>query len=250
MQVDRRGAFGHSAAQMPTRLLIIDDDTELTGLLTELLGEEGFHVDARHTGTDAASRASSGDYSLVILDVMLPEVNGFEILKQIRRTSNVPVILLTARGEDVDRVVGLEIGADDYVPKPFNPRELTARIRAVLRRMEGRSADAPRQVLSVDDVSVDPAARTVIRAGTPVDLTTVEFDILRALLECAGETVPRETIAETVLGRRFDPFDRSIDMHISKLRRKLGPRGDGQERIKTIRSVGYIYTLPAARPSS
>ena len=234
---------------MSTRLLIIDDDTELTGLLTELLGQEGFHVDAHHSGADAASRASSGEYSLVILDVMLPEVNGFEILKQIRRTSSVPVILLTARGEDVDRVVGLEIGADDYVPKPFNPRELTARIRAVLRRLEGRSSDI-RQVLSVDDVSVDPAARTVVRAGVAIELTTVEFDILRALLESAGQTVPRETIAETVLGRRFDPFDRSVDMHISKLRRKLGPRHDGEERIKTIRSVGYIYTLPAAGRSS
>src|SRR5687767_1696152 len=163
---------------MPTRLLIIDDDAELTGLLTELLGQEGFHVDAHHSGADAASRASSGGYSLVILDVMLPEVNGFEILRQIRRTSSVPVILLTARGEDVDRVVGLEIGADDYVPKPFNPRELTARIRAVLRRLEGRSSDV-RHLLSVDDVSVDSAARTVIRAGVAIELTTVEFDILR-----------------------------------------------------------------------
>jgi DNA-binding response OmpR family regulator len=234
---------------MPTRLLIIDDDAELTGLLTELLGQEGFHVDAHHSGADAASRANSGEYSLVILDVMLPEVNGFEILRQIRRTSSVPVILLTARGEDVDRVVGLEIGADDYVPKPFSPRELTARIRAVLRRLEGRSSDV-RHLLSVDDVSVDSAARTVIRAGVAIELTTVEFDILRALLESAGQTVPRETIAETVLGRRFDPFDRSVDMHISKLRRKLGPRRDGEERIKAIRSVGYIYTLPAARRSS
>jgi two-component system, OmpR family, response regulator CpxR len=232
---------------MATRLLIVDDDTELTRLLTELLSAEGFEIDAHHGGADAATRAAAGDYALVILDVMLPELSGFEILKQIRRTSNVPVILLTARGDDIDRIVGLEIGADDYVPKPFNPRELTARIRAVLRRMELRLHEAGRRPLSVDDVSLDPASRTVLRDGTPLDVTSVEFDILRALLESAGQTVAREAIAEKVLGRRFDPYDRSIDMHISKLRRKLGPRPNGDERVKTIRSVGYIYTLPTER---
>jgi two-component system response regulator CpxR len=155
------------------------------------------------------------------------------------------VILLTARGDDVDRIVGLEIGADDYVPKPFNPRELTARIRAVLRRTEPRVA-AGRVVVEVDDVVLDPAARVVHRAGQAVELTGVEFDILRALLESAGETVARATIVETVLGRRFDAFDRSVDMHISNLRKKLGPRADGDDRIKTIRSVGYIYARPPA----
>lgn len=228
---------------MATRLLIIDDDAELMRLLTELLGHEGFQLDANPGGTDAAARAVSGEYALVILDVMLPEVSGFEILKQIRNSSNVPVILLTARGDDVDRVVGLEIGADDYLPKPFNPRELTARIRAVLRRWEARSHEPNRHLLSVDDVSLDPGSRAVLRSGTPVDVTSVEFDILRALLESAGQTVARETMSEKVLGRRFDPLDRSVDMHISKLRRKLGPRTDGDERIKTIRSVGYIYTM-------
>jgi len=229
---------------MAARLLIVDDDTELTGMLTELLGQEGFEVDTQSGGANVASRATSGGYALVILDVMLPDISGFEILKQIRHRSSVPVILLTARGNDVDRIVGLEIGADDYVPKPFNPRELTARIRAVLRRMEPRSHEPDRHPLSVDDVSLDPAARTVLRDGAPVDVTSVEFDILRTLLESAGQTVARETIAEKVLGRRFDPFDRAVDMHISKLRRKLGPRSDGDDRIKTIRSVGYLYTLP------
>ncbi len=229
---------------MATRLLIVDDDTELTSLLTELLGQEGFEVDALSTGSGAAARAAAGGYGLVILDVMLPEVNGFEVLKALRSTSRVPVILLTARGADIDRIVGLEIGADDYVPKPFNPRELTARIRAVLRRVESPSSGAARQPLSVDDVVLDPAARTVRRGQQPVELTTVEFDILRALLEDAGHAVTRDFIAENVLGRRFDPFDRSIDMHISKLRRKLGPRPGGDERLKTIRGIGYIYTLP------
>jgi two-component system response regulator CpxR len=232
---------------MATRLLIVDDDTELTGMLTELLGQEGFEVDAQAGGAGVADRAMSVEYALVILDVMLPDVNGLEVLKAIRRRSTIPVILLTARGDEVDRIVGLEIGADDYVPKPFNPRELTARIRAVLRRMAPRAQEPGRQPLSVDDVSLDPASRTVRRGGAPVEVTSVEFDILRALLESAGQTVAREAIAETVLGRRFDPFDRAVDMHISKLRRKLGPREGGDERIKTIRSVGYIYTLPMNR---
>jgi two-component system response regulator CpxR len=239
--------IGHSASQMATRLLIIDDDDELTGLLRELLGQEGFQVDTHPGGADAPARAVSGGYSLVILDVMLPELNGFEVLKQIRRTSTVPVILLTARGADVDRIVGLEIGADDYVPKPFNARELTARVRAVLRRLERPAETRGRAVLSVDDVSLDPASRAVLRGGVAVELTTVEFDILRLLLESAGQTVARERISEEVLTRRFDPFDRSVDMHISKLRRKLGPRAGGEDRIKTIRSVGYIYTLPLDR---
>lgn len=232
---------------MSVRLLIIDDDRELTGLLAELLAQEGFELNAHHTGEDAARKAVAGGYALVVLDVMLPHMNGFEILKEIRRQSTVPVILLTARGDDVDRVVGLELGGDDYVPKPFNARELTARIRAVLRRGDARLAPtSDRHVVRADDVTLDPSSRGVTCGGAPIDLTTVEFDLLRMLLESAGATVPRETIAERVLGRRFDPFDRSVDMHISKLRRKLGPRSAGDERIKSIRSVGYIYTLPTA----
>ncbi len=195
---------------MATRLLVVDDDTELTRLLTELLSQEGFDIDTLSSGHDAAERAG---YALVILDVRLPDGDGFQVLKTLRRTSRVPVILLTARGADIDRIVGLEIGAT-------------------------------RQPLSVDDVLLDPAARTVRRGDASVGLTTVEFDILRALLEDAGHIVAREAIAEKGLGRRFDPFDRSVDMHISKLRRKLGPRQGGDERIKTIRGVGYIYTRP------
>lgn len=244
MSVECHPGISHSALEMATRLLIVDDDAELTTLLRELLGQEGFQLDAHPGGVDAPAYITAGGYALVILDVMLPELNALEVLRQVRRTSNVPVILLTARGDDVDRVVGLEMGADDYVPKPFNPRELTARIRAVLRRLEPRPADRDKATLRVDDVSLNPASRTVSRSGDPIDLTTVEFGILRLLLESAGATVTRDVISEQVRGRSFDPFDRSIDMHISKLRRKLGSRADVGERIKTIRAIGYIYTLP------
>ena len=228
---------------MARTILIVDDDRELCELVGELLGGEGFDVQAHHSGAGAADLASSGRYELVILDVMLPEQNGFEILREIRRRSAVPVILLTARGEDVDRIVGLEIGADDYLPKPFNSRELTARIHAVLRRMQPREEDGlPR--LTVGDVTLDPATRTVVKNDAAVELTTVEFDLLHMLLETAGRVVTREDISQRVLGRVFDPFDRSIDVHIGKVRRKLGDASEGDGRIKTVRGVGYIYAQP------
>jgi two-component system, OmpR family, response regulator CpxR len=233
---------------MATRILIIDDDIELCGLLRELLGAEGYETESQHRGGGAAARAAGGSFALVVLDVMLPEVNGFDILREIRRTSDVPVILLTARGDDVDRIVGLELGADDYLPKPFNPRELLARIHAVLRRFQRPQADADSRVLEVGDLVLDPGARTVRKAGQPVGLTTVEFDVLRALLGSAGQVVSRESLSEQVLERKFDPFDRSIDMHISKVRRKLDD--ERSERIKTIRGVGYIYALPSAAPDA
>ena len=229
---------------MSGRLLLVDDDHELTSLLAELLAQESFLVDVHGRGDGAAALATSGVYALVILDVMLPNGSGFDVLKTIRQRSQVPVILLTARGDDVDRIVGLELGADDYIPKPFNPRELIARIRAVLRRVESRSTPGPRESLRVDDVVLDPASRTVLRGGERVDLTSVEFDLLKALLESAGQTVERESLAQNVLGRSLAPFDRSIDMHVSKLWRKLGDRASGDERIKTVRGAGYIYTLP------
>jgi two-component system response regulator CpxR len=170
-------------------------------------------------------------------------MNGFEILKQIRKSSNIPVILLTARGDDVDRIVGLEIGADDYVPKPFNPRELAARVSAVLRRTGSGDRAAESGVMRVGDVELDPGARQVMRGGAEIDLTSVEFDILHALMQSAGKVVTREFLSNSVLGRRFDPFDRSIDMHVSKIRRKLDGT-EGGEHIKTIRSVGYIFVQP------
>ncbi|MBL8139525.1 MAG: response regulator transcription factor [Acidobacteria bacterium] len=228
------------------RILIVDDDTELSGLLRELLTPEGYEVDTHPGGADAARTATAGGYGLVILDVMLPEVNGFDVLREIRRSSDTPVILLTARGDDVDRIVGLEIGADDYLPKPFNPRELTARIRAVLRRTQPRGHDGDR-IFVLDDVVVDPGARSVSKDHVVVDVTTVEFDILRMLVASAGQVVARDDLSQAVLGRELDPFDRSIDMHISKLRRKLGDAADGSERIKTVRGVGYIYARSSGR---
>jgi two-component system, OmpR family, response regulator CpxR len=228
---------------VPRRILIIDDDRELCELVTELLRGEGFDVDCHHTGAGAVHLAESGSHALVILDVMLPEMNGFEILRELRRRSSVPVILLTARGQDVDRIVGLEIGADDYLPKPFNSRELTARIHAVLRRAHPRDSKT-QPLVGVGDVTLDPATRTVLRNSTAVELTTVEFDLLHMLLSSTGRVVTREEISQQVLGRAFDPFDRSIDVHIGKVRRKLGDHAAGDERIKTIRGVGYIYAQP------
>jgi two-component system, OmpR family, response regulator CpxR len=229
---------------VPSRILIVDDDVELCALLAEFLASEGFEIDAHNTGRGAVDRVLDPSIALVVLDVMLPEVNGFDILRQVRRTSDVPVILLTARGEDVDRIVGLELGADDYLAKPFNPRELSARISAVLRRVQPRRTVEDARVTTVGDVVLDRGARTVLRQGRTVSLTTVEFDLLSVLLQSAGAVVSRETIAEQVLGRQFDAFDRSIDMHISRLRRKLGDTDDEYQRIKTVRSVGYIYVQP------
>jgi two-component system, OmpR family, response regulator CpxR len=228
------------------RILIIDDDVELCSLVTEYLASEGFKVEAVYDGERGLERALQDDYSLVVLDVMLPGMNGFEVLRRIRSSSSLPVLLLTARGEDVDRIVGLEIGADDYLPKPFNPRELVARIRAILRRTQESTAAPGSQVpevVKIGDVELDPATRTVRHAGKPVDLTSVEFNLLEVLLREAGRVVTRERLASAVLSRKFSPFDRSIDMHVSKIRRKLGDSDGGSEYIKTVRGVGYIFAL-------
>jgi two-component system, OmpR family, response regulator CpxR len=226
------------------RILIIDDDVELCGLVREYLESEGFQIEPVYDGERGLEKALSGDYALVVLDVMLPGINGFEVLRRLRVTSRIPVLLLTARGEDVDRIVGLEIGADDYLPKPFNPRELVARIRAILRRTrEGGPALAVPGIVRVGDIELDPATRTVMQAGRPVELTSVEFSLLEVLLREAGRVVTRERLAATVLSRKFSPFDRSIDMHVSKVRKKLGDTEGGTEYIKTVRGVGYIFTL-------
>jgi len=228
------------------RILVIDDDVELCSLVSEYLAPEGFPVEAVHQGNLGLERALSNEHALVVLDVMLPNLNGFEVLRRLRDKSRVPVLLLTARGEDVDRIVGLEIGADDYLPKPFNPRELVARIRAILRRTrtsEG-SGIPPEQVLRVSDVELDPATRTVRQNGKPVELTSVEFNLLHALLREAGRVVPRERLVDIVLSRKFSPFDRSIDMHVSKIRKKLGDSEGGMDHIKTVRGVGYIFARP------
>ena len=227
------------------RILVIDDDVELCGLVSEYLAPEGFQVEAVHQGNRGLERALSNEHALVVLDVMLPNLNGFEVLRRVRDKSRVPVLLLTARGEDVDRIVGLEIGADDYLPKPFNPRELVARIRAILRRTKAeRAGMAPEQILRVADVELDPGTRTVRQNGRHVELTSVEFNLLHALLREAGRVVPRERLVDVVLSRKFSPFDRSIDMHVSKIRKKLGDSEGGIDHIKTVRGVGYIFARP------
>ncbi|PLX82821.1 MAG: DNA-binding response regulator [Desulfuromonas sp.] len=231
------------------RILVIDDDIELCELLTDYLTPEDFEVETVNDGEAGAERALSEEHQLVVLDVMLPGMNGFEVLRRIREKSRIPVIMLTARGDDVDRIVGLEMGADDYLPKPFNPRELVARIRAIGRRSEaaGQSpAAAKEESLNVGDLRLDPATREIFRGKESVALTSVEFSLLEALLRQAGQVLSREDLTKKVLGRRLSPYDRSIDVHISSLRRKLGPRADSAERIKTVRGIGYIYALPHA----
>lgn len=226
------------------QILIIDDDMALCELVTEYLEPLGFQIESMHRGDTGAEQAIAGKYSLVVLDVMLPGLNGFEVLRRIRAESKVPVLMLTARGDDVDRIVGLEIGADDYLPKPFNPRELVARIRAILRRAkleEPAGHDSTTRKLTVGDVELDSGTRAVYRAGEHVELTAVEFDLLEKLLRAAGQIITREELSKEVLGRSSSPFDRSIDMHISNLRKKLGHQFGATERIKTVRGVGYIY---------
>ena len=220
-------------------LLLIDDDAELCALLSEFLKREGFTVDCEHEGNRGLERAGQPGVDLVVLDVMLPGIDGFEILRRLRTHSKVPVIMLTARGEDVDRIIGLEIGADDYLAKPFNPRELAARIRAILRRYEARPA-APAGRIEVNGILLDPANREVYSGGKPVELTTFEFDILEMLMRSAGRVLSRDALMENFYNRKATPFDRSIDMHISHIRRKLETK---RPFIKTIRSVGYQFLL-------
>jgi len=235
--------------QTMERVLVIDDDVGLCELVGEYLEPEGYAVEAIHNGEVGIDRALSAEHALVVLDVMLPGTNGFDVLRRIRAKSRIPVLMLTARGDDVDRIVGLEIGADDYLPKPFNPRELVARIRAVLRRTQPvETSSATRETLSVGDIEMDSNTRNVRRAGEVVDLTGVEYDLLESLLRSAGQIVKREELVKEVLGRELSPFDRSIDMHVSNLRKKLGHQSNGLERIKTIRGVGYIYGAPSEKP--
>ena len=231
-------------------LLIIDDDTELCGMLEDYLGRHGFRVTTEHHGELGLKRALTGEFSLVLLDVMLPGIDGFEVLRRLRGSSQVSVLLLTARGEDIDRIVGLEIGADDYLPKPFNPRELLARVRAILRRtqarQQGKEGRSAIRHLSVAGIELDTGSRTVVCGTASVDLTNVEFELLAALMESPGQILTREHLTEQVLDRPFNPFDRSLDMHVSRLRRKLEEAASLGEQIKTIRSMGYQLAIPAS----
>jgi DNA-binding response OmpR family regulator len=218
-------------------ILIIDDDKSLCALLTDRLEAEGFHLSAAHDGRRGLESAATGAHALVILDVMLPGLGGLEVLKALRSTSTVPVLMLTARGDDVDRIIGLEYGADDYLAKPFNTRELVARIRAVLRRLDERRAGPKR--LSAGDITVDVEMREAWVGKELIQVTTIEFAILEALVRNAGRILTRDFLTNVAMGRGLGAFDRSVDVHISNLRRKLD-RDSGRERIKTVRGNGYM----------
>lgn len=219
-----------------TRLLLIDDDTELCAMLSEYLAPEGFQVTALHDGESGARAALDGEYAAVILDVMMPRMNGIDALRRIRAASAVPVLMLTAKGDDIDRIVGLELGADDYLPKPFNPRELVARLRAILRRGATATGSA---LLQAGPLTVRPADRTADWHGQTLQLTSTEFNLLEVLARHAGHVVSKADLSEQALGRALTPFDRSIDMHMSKLRSKLVTQKGERAPIQTVRGVGY-----------
>ena len=224
-------------------ILVIDDDPRLSSLLAEYLGARGYAVRTAADGLTGLAVLRGGGVDLVVLDVMMPGMDGLEVLGEIRRGGRQPVIMLTARGEDTDRIVGLEMGADDYLTKPFNPRELLARIKAVLRRADASPAAEP--ALAAAGIRLDPSRREVTVEGEAVELTTTEFDILRALMAAAGRVIPRERLMEQARGQEWASYDRSVDVHISNLRRKLRDDPRKPKRIKTVRGVGYLVPRDA-----
>lgn len=235
------------AAQTSEHVLVIDDDVELCNLVSRFLVREGFQIDAVNGGAQGIERALSGEYALVVLDVMMPEMSGFDVLRRIRAESPLPVLMLTARGDALDRVLGLEMGADDYLPKPFSPPELAARIRAILRRAKpgtNTTQSTANTTLTIGEIELDSGARVVRHGHQLINLTTVEFDLLEALMRAAGQVLNREKLTRDILGREFSPFDRSIDTHVCNLRKKIGPLPDGTDRIKGVRGIGYLYALP------
>ena len=225
------------------RVLVVDDDREFARLVAEFLDAEGgFSVTQRHDGATGAETAVNETFDVIVLDVGLPVLNGFEALKQIREAIDTPVVMLTARGDDIDRILGLEIGADDYVPKPCNLRELVARIRAILRRSNrAETTESDSQEIVIGDMKMEPGSQSVFCTGELVPLTGAEYLVLEALVNSAGQVVDKDAIARHALGRRIMPYDRSVDAHVSNLRKKLRPLRDGRQRIKTVRGRGYLY---------
>jgi two-component system OmpR family response regulator len=222
-----------------THILIVDDDTELSSMLGEYLAAEGFSIDQAFDGKQGVQKAIAGQYDAVVLDVMMPELDGFEVLRRIRSDSSVPVLMLTAKGDDVDRIVGLEIGADDYIPKPFNPRELLARLNAVLRRTQvSRQHPQKEQVEHIGPLEINPSTRTALARGQTLDLTSTEFNLLYTLVKHAGKVVSKESLSEQGLGRKLEKYDRSIDMHMSNLRKKMALL-ELDSMLITVRGQGY-----------
>jgi two-component system response regulator CpxR len=220
-------------------ILLIDDDTELTALMTDYFSQHGFAVEAVHDGSTGLARALEGRFDLILLDVMLPVLDGFELLRQVRKRAATPVIMLTARTSQDDRVAGLNSGADDYLPKPFGPEELLARIRAVLRRT-GHTDAAPAQTIEAGTIAVNPATREVRQGDKTIELTSIEFDILEILVRGAGRVVTRDELTTVLYQRRATPYERSLDVHISHLRKKL--EDGGRSPIRTVRGAGYLFT--------
>ncbi|RYD49173.1 MAG: response regulator transcription factor [Verrucomicrobiaceae bacterium] len=226
------------------RLLVVDDDRKLAGLIRDYLTPMGYEVELRHTGTEGLAEAVASEYEAVILDVMMPGMDGFSVLRELRKTSDVPVLMLTALGEEADRIVGLEIGADDYLPKTFSSRELLARLRAVTRRTRVRAMDEAPREFCAGSLRLCEETHTVVLGDSPIDLTALEFAILASLLKSKGRVKTRERLIEEVSDRRFDVFDRSIDVHVSSLRKKLGDDAKNPRFIRTIRGVGYSLHEP------
>jgi len=223
------------------KILIVDDDQELGEMLKEFLAPDHLDVRACLSGEDGLQALKDESYDLLILDIMLPGMSGLDVLKEIRRGSDIPIIMLTARGEDIDRILGLEFGADDYLSKPFNPRELLARIKAIMRR--ARSDERRGSRVSVGMLELDVRSRRVSAAGKPIRLTGTEFELLRCLAESPGTVVPKEQLSQQVLGRRHMPYDRSIDTHVSNVRGKLADAGVDQPSIQSQRGVGYLLLV-------
>jgi two-component system, OmpR family, response regulator len=224
---------------MAEKILLIDDDVELVEMVRDYLSREGFDVTMVHDGESGVREALEGNYALAVVDVMMPGINGIEVLRRVRKESAMPILMLTARGDDTDRIVGLELGADDYVPKPCTARELTARIRAILKRT-GSAGDTTSRAIKVGTLSVWPEKRKVEREGQAVELTSTEFGLLEVLVRSAGQVVSKEDLSEQALGRPLQRFDRSIDMHMCNIRQKLGEASDGRSRIQTVIRKGYM----------
>lgn len=227
------------------RLLVVDDDRKLCDLIKEYLEPLGYQVEFAHTGLHGVERATGEDFGAVILDVMMPELDGFEALKEIRKTSDVPVLMLTSRGDEADRIVGLEIGADDYLPKTFSTRELLARLRAVTRRSRRPADEETDEEIVIRELQVRPASRTASFGDQPLELTPVEFDLLESLARAKGRVKSREQLVEEIAHRDYDVFDRSVDVHVSALRKKLGDDPKSPTYIRTVRAVGYLMIDPA-----
>jgi len=229
---------------MSANLLIIDDDQELCILLSDFLSLEGFIAHALHDGAEAVQHCRDHAYDAIVLDIMLPGLQGLDVLRQVRQFSSIPILMLTARGEDTDRIMGLELGADDYLPKPCNPRELAARLRAILRRANPAADDTTTSMLEAGHIMICPAQRSATFGGVDLQLTSAEFNVLHVLITHAGTVVSKERLSQDAMGRALSAYDRSIDVHISKVRKKLAAQG-GDDLIVSVRGSGYQLRIGA-----